>query len=339
MLLLPKLVDPHRKMWRAVQAVHPLLQVTQKEGEQVMLKVAEMQAKVWSRPLAKAELPDFAKRMALRYRTQAKHICATCGKHPKTAWLAKLFAPPTAETLGTHDTDAADAAAEATDDDHDDGPDDENNEEGEGEEEEAVQEDSEADADNGEHAYDDEEGESTDHDKGQNDTVPTSTLPPQSKTQRPPAKISRREFLKPGTEMPLFGQRAEHSSQPSSSAAGDSRAGDEHVYGYDPELKRFWRQRIASGPKGFKDCPCKIDESGTYPVVFFQDNPTAGVVIKAITCAELEIGRKLDKAGPGVANIWSATGVDGVKLRLGRSIEIGFGPRIVAEGFVSLQIN
>ena len=70
-----------RKMWQAISQIHPKLQVTQSQGIKLMVLVAEGCKEVWPRELAKQEIANFAKTMALRYRTMAKHIAGTFGSN------------------------------------------------------------------------------------------------------------------------------------------------------------------------------------------------------------------------------------------------------------------
>lgn len=104
-----KKILPHRKMWRAVDAVHPKLTLTKTEGEATMKIVAGINGgRIWERPLNKTELADFARRMGLRFRTMARHVTDTTVRHPEAVWLVKLGLD--AGDAAVDDTDAGDAS-------------------------------------------------------------------------------------------------------------------------------------------------------------------------------------------------------------------------------------
>ena len=81
----------HRQLWCKLYRAHPSLMFTQKQAITLFDKVADLQSRVWARPLGKNELVSYTTRMALRFRTALRHINATHVKHPKTTWLLKIF--------------------------------------------------------------------------------------------------------------------------------------------------------------------------------------------------------------------------------------------------------
>ena len=105
----PALIE-HRRMWRQLHKAHPQLSWSQKQGEEIMAKVANHCSNTWARPLAASEINDYCDRMSKRLRTMAKHIMATKCKRPKCGWLARIL--PVDELLGVQKKPAAAAAAQ-----------------------------------------------------------------------------------------------------------------------------------------------------------------------------------------------------------------------------------
>eukprot|EP00969_Alexandrium_andersonii_P301094 13311147-Alexandrium_andersonii.AAC.1 len=59
--------------------------------EGIIGAVASLRASAWNRPLAPSELPEYKRRMALRFRSQARHIMQAVKKNPKTGWVVQLW--------------------------------------------------------------------------------------------------------------------------------------------------------------------------------------------------------------------------------------------------------
>ncbi len=134
----------HKAMWQKLKAFHPRLTFAQGDMEKALRLVGASPPAGWQRALSDDELTSFANGMALRLRTQARHITQAAVKNPNTGWLAKLWATEApADKLEKKEATAASTVLEQQEEEKSDADEEEAEEAAEEEDEE---EEEEADA-------------------------------------------------------------------------------------------------------------------------------------------------------------------------------------------------
>ena len=287
-----------------MQSVHPQLQLNQSQCAEVMVKIASLRAHAWKRSLTAEETADFSARMARRYRTMAKHICATLAKHPKTIWLSKIFddtsSPASSSKRGPPDT-----LVQGQELRRDLEADQETDQDEGGEADLAVCEGEESEPDD--EPEDPEEENHDGQDEPEHD-FPEEQLPPPPAPSKVAAKTKAKATAKAKSQP----------RGPSNDDDDEVPAGQEqYFYGWDFELKRAWRSPADGGPKAMKEFAQKLDVSGKYPMAFFRGSDV-GVLIKAITTAEIHEEQSVAVNSGASKSIWNGTSPTGLKLQVAR---------------------